>query len=452
MESSTSSVSRLRISFVGRTVLETVLAVHLVVAAVYWWLSPKGFPVNHSRFWLNSVIPLVIVAIVIFALLEVLRRRPKVPVLCFAGGGAAWVAAIIAGRVLFPLSLSPLWLAGIFPFLCIVVCCYLSARTTFLPVYAWFFAMLIGALVGLFAVWAQVPRVPTTYPSGHAGLQDFNNVRQPVPSALVPINDPYRFHSTLAELSMDCGRVTVHCCPLLTFDRVSPDGFWSILAPPPQRPRNLASYAAGSGGHAFNYSDGSAIAISAPTEAGELRLTADVNVERDTFSHLNSFCVIRIVGHQRMSLSFSPCEESAIEVLPADYPTGRPARFAYLDRHNMFHVVEATSGEKGPFRRLASGELRRGEPLSIRLRDDGDHIASIRLDDWTTQLSTALSPTAGWGVAVNAIEFQCLGSRSQSEVQVWITLAATSVGRGWDCVGHTAGAYRNRLVFDVEPP
>jgi hypothetical protein len=53
---------------------------------------------------------------------------------------------------------------------------------------------------------------------------------------------------------------------------------------------------------------------------------------------------------------------------------------------------------------------------------------------------------------VNAIEFQLVGTSSDSAAQVWITLAATSVGRGWDCVGHTVGSYRNRVVIDVETP
>ena len=44
-------------SVVIRTLVDTALAAHLVVAGVYWWFCPKGFPLGHVRFWLNSVLP-----------------------------------------------------------------------------------------------------------------------------------------------------------------------------------------------------------------------------------------------------------------------------------------------------------------------------------------------------------------------------------------------------------
>ncbi len=34
-------------------------------------------------------------------------------------------------------------------------------------------------------------------------------------------------------------------------------------------------------------------------------------------------------------------------------------------------------------------------------------------------------------------------------VEIWISLAATSVGRGWDSVGYRAGAYRNRIELEA---
>ena len=29
----------------------------LSFAALWWWLMPKGFPVWHSRFWMNTALP-----------------------------------------------------------------------------------------------------------------------------------------------------------------------------------------------------------------------------------------------------------------------------------------------------------------------------------------------------------------------------------------------------------
>jgi hypothetical protein len=134
-----------------------------------------------------------------------------------------------------------------------------------------------------------------------------------------------------------------------------------------------------------------------------------------------------------------------------DYPFGRPARFAYVDEARRFRVVEASSGEKGPFRVLAEGRLEPADPLEIRLYDDDRPIARIRLLDWSAQASTRLSPTAGWGVPENAIEFSLSGNEPTSPASLFITLAGTSVGRGWDSVGHAAGKYRNRITIDPNP-
>ena len=135
-----------------------------------------------------------------------------------------------------------------------------------------------------------------------------------------------------------------------------------------------------------------------------------------------------------------------MEVLPFDYPAGRPARFAYLGADNIFRVAQAKSGEKGPFETLAEGKLNRTDPLTLTLYDDGAPFCRITLDDWAAQAGTDLSPTAGWGVPQNAIEFSW--DEDRQTAHFFITLAGTSVGRGWDSVGHTPGVYRNRMTIE----
>ena len=115
-------------------------------------------------------------------------------------------------------------------------------------------------------------------------------------------------------------------------------------------------------------------------------------------------------------------------------------------------MVEATSGEKGPFKELAAGRLTRPDRLGITIHDQGRPIATLMLDDWPSQAGTAPSPTAGWGVPVNAIEFSLSGDSPGSTAGIYITLAGTSVGRGWDSVGHAAGIYRNRMKVEVHGP
>ncbi|HEY3256642.1 MAG TPA: hypothetical protein VGJ91_21945, partial [Polyangiaceae bacterium] len=161
-----------------------------------------------------------------------------------------------------------------------------------------------------------------------------------------------------------------------------------------------------------------------------------------------------ITGHRRLGLRFSPCPQLVVEVVHAEYPFGAPARFAYLDAHGMFRVVQATDAEKGPFSTLVEGPLSRGQPLAVELVELGDTppraLATIVLRDWSLQLSTELSPTAGWGVPQNALEFGRTSSEPASAVYVNLTLAGTSVGRGWDSVGHRAGVYTNRLQISTK--
>jgi hypothetical protein len=84
----------------------------------------------------------------------------------------------------------------------------------------------------------------------------------------------------------------------------------------------------------------------------------------------------------------------------------------------------------------------------MTLYDDEEPIARLTLRDFAAQCSTAISPTAGWRVPVNAIEFSRDTELSNSAASFFVTLAGTSVGRGFDSVGHAAGTYRNRLRFE----
>ena len=63
-------------------------------------------------------------------------------------------------------------------------------------------------------------------------------------------------------------------------------------------------------------------------------------------------------------------------------------------------------------------------------------MAAYREDRALALFSYLLIMTSGALVVAVRLGFQ---------LSVWITLAATSVGRGWDAVGHRAGTYRNRL-------
>jgi hypothetical protein len=431
-----------------RFIVDLALAGHLAAAAGYWWLSPKGFPLESSRFWLNSAMPVVLIAVAFAGLIGMHKSRWLVAgtvVLFFA---SAWWVGAIAGRIIFPISLRGIWtmalMIGVAGFVCFLGLIRGEPRSYRI----WLFSAAAAVFVGWFAIWAQIPLPASTAPiNAQPSQMAMQGDGQP-PQSVVHIGSACEFDTTEAELVMTIGNIRVNCRPILNFDRVSPDRFWSLFAPARHRFRSPAAQSNGDDVVKIRYSDDSVVAFSTPMKDNALRLTAFTPVAEDTFSHLNTFCYFEISGHKQLSLSFSPCPDAEIEVLPADYPIGRPARLAYLDDANQFMVVEAKSGEKGPFRELAAGKLAPGDALTIMICDEGQPVARITLKDWSKQLSTSLSPSAGWRLPMNAIEFQRLYDAPGAPGGIWVTLAGTSVGRGWDTVGHRAGTYRNGLVIE----
>ena len=81
------------------------------------------------------------------------------------------------------------------------------------------------------------------------------------------------------------------------------------------------------------------------------------------------------------------------------------------------------------------------------LSDAGGAACRLTFESWAAQASVEPSPTAGWGVTQNDVEL--LESSAAGQSALFLSLAATSIGRGWDTVGHAAGTYRN--VIRLEP-
>lgn len=392
------------------------LALHGFGSAAWIGFMAGGFPPVHPRFVVNRAIPSLVVAATVFGAIRP-RWRPAV----LLGLAAAWVSGGIAGRICFPVSLAAVWWLAV---AAAGVLTWASGGSTRLdpprrPTSATAWAL--GALIGASLVLAERPPPPSTAPAlaldPGPPLTD-----SPIVDALDPIL---------------CGPLRVSVDPYLDFDRVSPDGAWSLLAPSTSRAdmeRSLSVRRAAGG------------------ETMWTSLSAVTALRHDTYAHLASFTRFWIEGHVSLAVRFSPAPQAAIAVLPSDYPTGRPARAAYLDDRGELHVVEATSGEKGPFHTLAAGQLDRDQPLTLTLLDAGRPVCKLTVVDWASQASTALSPTAGWGLPQNAIELDRLGDADDAPVVITLALAATSLGRGWDAVGHAAGLYRNRVVVEALVP
>lgn len=434
-----------------------LLLAHVVLGGVAGWLLPHGFPLLHPRTVLGTLVPsatviasLGIGLLLIFAPRTAARWLPAIP--------AFWGSTALGLVLIFPetgwLAARTLGLGALFLALIAGFTCWGERVRALLP------ALLIGAAFGQLPALCEKPAPATTRPWPARPPQRGTEHHDTVPPYWELAPDLW-VDGPAARVTWRGPRVTVSIAPVLTFDRTSPDGFWSIFAPPPAPVSPDTATAARDELRLWN-SDGSLLLyvsrdFSLPNEpTRRVQLESSSRLVHPVYSHLNSFTTVTVTGHKRLGLRFSPCRTALITVTHADYPRGAPARFAYVDAAHRFHIAQATDAEKGPFTDLAEGSLARDETLAVDLVELDEPevpLARLELQDFESQLSTALSPTAGYGVPENAIHFGLETSESNSPAYLIFTLAATGMGRGWDSVAHAAGTYTNRVVLrSLEPP
>ncbi|MHC5057183.1 MAG: hypothetical protein ACYTKD_21100 [Planctomycetota bacterium] len=429
------------------------LAANGLVAVLWLALTPHGFPFAHARFWVNGVLPVAAVGLVAAGIAMLWKRRDTLPRALVMASFFLWLTTALVGRIVFPVSFR--WLA-------LVMGMVAAAQGR------WAYRAWAGLgrrrtwLAGTFAPAAGVATLIVL--SQRAGAPDTRPLNAPLPTVRGEKDIPGTFDELAVGGSARVapGRELVECevggldvtvWPLLTFHSRSPDRCWTALSPWRERVmprRRLFAWSGDADTRRFAYEGEyrSTMEVGREADARAVRIETHTALPGPVFSHLNSACQLAVGGAERPFLSFSPCPAQRIEVLPSDYPVGRPARIAYLGADGAFRVFEASSGEKGPFRELASGELAGGQPLQIVVHDGDRPACRVVLDDWAAQAGTALSPTAGWGLPVNAIEFRLVRAKSGATAYIFVTLAGTSVGRGWDSVGHAAGTYRNRMRIE----
>lgn len=457
-----------RLTLLQRSVCTAFLGGYGLAACAWYLFMPHGFPFTHMRFWMNSALPPLVVLLIAGALVALWQKRDNAPRLVVLWISFFWAAMLLMMWVVFPVSATRAWEV-------LALAVVVHARPAYVgwkggryrPVHLPL-VIVPPVLPALLVLLSQRAGAPDTRPL-NASLSGFLFSPPNQEAGRTPLGPDTWVEPHAKEVYWKHGHTRLTVRPLLEFDSVSPDRFWSVFAPHPEEGANLkqplvavnlevnalAVYYAPEGWAHHVLPCDARIRVVCDPETDGIRIEALTRVSegpqfhKDVYSHLNHFCMMTVQGQETLSLSFSPCAEERIEILPSDYPVGRPARAAYMTEDGFFRVVEAASGEKGPFHLLAEGRLRRGEPLAITFYDGDKTACRVTLEDWSAQAGTALSPTAGWGFPVNAIEFFLADESMPPRAFVYVTLAATSAGRGWDTVGHAAGVYRNRMK--VEP-
>ena len=438
----------------------TVLVATALLSGAWWWLGAGGYGVGHPRFWANSVAPIVGLTVSLTGLVALrLGHGPALRWL-LPVWPAAWFGMALAGRLLFPITLGQLWLiplSGSVVMGLAVLPLWRDAGTR---------AQIGVVSLGLCVTLSGAALVRTQYPPAPRTRPSFANAIAAIPPAkanpapetgVIRLGGDTMVHASDGSLTVRKAPLSISVHPLLTFLNGSKDGCWSVLARPGDRvgpePRlrwsQIEAERSCTLDYEFRGQGPASLRIQVEPPTASVVMKASTSLMRTVYSHLNAYCDIEVRGHRRLELEFSPCTGVPIEVKKFDYPSGRPARFAYVEEDRTFRVVEAASGEKGPFHTLARGHLGSEQTLTIGLRDQGQTLARISLLDWSAQADTTLSPTAGWGAPVNAIEFNLVDNPPSSPASIFVTLAGTSVGRGWDCVGHNPGTYRNRVRVEA---
>jgi hypothetical protein len=222
-------------------------------------------------------------------------------------------------------------------------------------------------------------------------------------------------------VDVTCGRLHVRVAPRLSFSACSNDEFWALF-------RGRPCPAPVPGALHVDERDGATLVDCASTLAAPV------------FSHLNRFSTL-VFDRSGLRLQLGAARPEAF----AGTGPAPPLRFLWLDAAGVVHLDEAAHDEKGPFTSLARAPLD-GDVLSFVVWDEAGPTCRVSFDTFAAQASTAPSPTAGWGVAQNSLEL--FDDPARNESAILAGLAATSVGEGWDAVGHAAGAYRNVLRFE----
>jgi hypothetical protein len=336
-----------------------------------------------------------------------------------AAAAGGWTSAVVLGAVMFPASV-PIerWIVPALVALALLALARWSIERLAMSIVA----LVAGAGLGGIVIFAQRAPAASTTPLG---------------GALAEVRGT---ETALDYIVVACGTKSIRISPVLTFYSRSSDRTWSILSPELHGSRRTLANAdkTETGVRAAFVDDGRSTLVVDHTATG-VEVEAVSELAAPVFSHLNSFTTID-VPYEAM-LAFSPVGDRQFPIEPADYPSGRPVQLAYVDAAQMFRVVRARDAEKGPYRELAAGALSRGAPLALEIRAADKDGCRLVFDDWSSQVSTEPSPTAGWGVTQGSIQFF---SRDGQGI-VLVTLADTGPGRGFDTVGHAAGVYRNRM-------
>lgn len=424
---------------------------HAAAALGSMAFAPWGFPALHARTAANVVLPAVL-ALASGAAVAGLVRRPSAWMAPAAALWAAlWCGGAIAALALYTQSAARIALACALPcgamFLLAVAVASVRALRPANPRRLAAFSAL-GLLVGAAFPFTQRAGAPATRPGGPIPAAPLEGPRVGDASVLVAPGVRLFDDGTVILDRVRPGSPAARIEPRLRFESRAPQGGWTLFAPRALRAepedRDLALFGGPGRASASGTGLGRWRVEARALDHRRIEIDAETTLDRDESSHLNAWFEVRLSSAAGLRLRLDPRAGSPLEFRRWGGFLRRPAQFASLHDDGTLRVHEAARAEKGPFREIARGALARGEPLVLTIERHARPWMRVTLLDFASQASTDPSPTAGWGIPQNAIEWGGGGG-------AWISasLAGTSIGRGFDTVGHAAGTYRSRVIVET---
>src|ERR1041385_5931269 len=151
----------------------SVLAAHIVVAGLWWWLLPHGFAISHPRFWVNEVLPIAVILSAVGVTWMARRGQAAAAPLFLTCLGMICLTIGTVGRGLFPLSARGLFIVpsawGIF--VLAVAMGNQDGAPRAKPI-STILAALIGIAIGTALVFTERAPLPSTHPANFALLDD----------------------------------------------------------------------------------------------------------------------------------------------------------------------------------------------------------------------------------------------------------------------------------------
>lgn len=397
------------------------LVLQAIAVSAAMWRAPWTFPLSSALWWQSTGFVLAAWGLVAIATWAASRARAEVLTAAMLVPTGLLLAVGISGRLLFTATSGRFWggIAGL------GLLWALALSRTIRGFEGWNRGfVLLGVLAG--APWgvawsiARIPAPAGTHPAG---------------GRLAPAGEEGVV--TSGTLRVPCRGATLVVRPVLTFKDSSADGFWPGLVASPYAVDPALE------------GDQRSASVRVVEDGGVTSIDVVRNLRGPVHSHLNSYTDLVIEGARQPGVQF-PAAAGTFELLPFDYPKGRPARFAYLSAQEQLVVAQAADAEKGPFRTLSSGALKRGAPLDVVITDGALPLCRVSFLDFTAQADVTSSPTAGDGVPTNVVQFGVPMFPVEGKPWLHLSLAESGIGAGRDAVTHAAGVYRNRVV--ISPP